>query len=144
MRKYISLFICLFFIPILACTESPPTDYKENWPQWRGPDANGVSLHGKPPVNWDESKNIQWKIEIPGKGHATPIVWGDQIFVLTAVETDKKIASKKEEPAQPDQGQGQRRAMNTTTENVHQFVILSINRSDGNIKWQHTASDVSK
>ena len=58
MRKYVSLFVCLCFMPVLACTESPPTDYKENWPQWRGSDANGVSLYGKPPVNWDESKNI--------------------------------------------------------------------------------------
>ena len=141
MRKVVFLSVCLFIVPLLAFAEAPPTDYEKSWPQWRGPYANGVSPYGNPPIQWDESNNIKWKIEIPGMGHATPVTWDNLIFVLTAVETDKKIASKKEVPAQPDQGQGQRRPMNTTTENVHKFIILAINRSDGSIQWQHTARE---
>ena len=66
MRKCVSLFVSLFFIPVLALADATSTDYDKNWPQWRGPNANGVSLYGQAPVKWDESKNIKWKIEIPG------------------------------------------------------------------------------
>jgi hypothetical protein len=42
------------------------------WPQWRGPDATGVSKHANPPIEWNETKNIRWKVEIPGRGFAPP------------------------------------------------------------------------
>ena len=54
-----------------------------NWPQWRGPNGNGIVDSGNPPVTWSEAENIRWKVPISGKGHATPIIWGDQVFVLT-------------------------------------------------------------
>src|SRR6266568_2824541 len=59
----------------------------ENWPQWRGPLGTGVAPDADPPVEWSErdSKNIRWKIELPGRGHSTPIVWGDRIFVTAAI-----------------------------------------------------------
>ncbi len=63
---------------------SPPevlTDAMHNWPQWRGPLATGVAPHADPPIEWSETKNIRWKVELPGKGHSTPIVWGDRVFV---------------------------------------------------------------
>src|SRR2546425_8485912 len=55
------------------------------WPQWRGPYANGVSKYADPPLEWSETKNVRWKVEIPGRGSASPIVWGDRVFVLSAV-----------------------------------------------------------
>ena len=55
------------------------------WPQWRGPYANGVSKHADPPVEWSETKNIRWKVEIPGRGSASPVVWDDRIFLLSAI-----------------------------------------------------------
>jgi outer membrane protein assembly factor BamB len=60
-----------------------------NWHQWRGPEATGIAPHGKPPLEWSESKNIKWKVPIPGRGSASPIVWGDRIFVVTAVKTER-------------------------------------------------------
>ena len=53
----------------------------ENWPQWRGPDQNGVSRSTGFPTEWSEAKNIAWKIKLPGWGTSTPIVWQDQIFL---------------------------------------------------------------
>ena len=58
---------------------------RRNWAQWRGPHATGVSTTANPPLEWSETKNIKWKVEIPGRGHASPVVWGDRVFVLTAV-----------------------------------------------------------
>jgi outer membrane protein assembly factor BamB len=64
-------------------------DALDNWPQWRGPLATGVAPHGNPPTEWSETKNIKWKVEIPGRGSASPIVWGDRIYILTAIKTDR-------------------------------------------------------
>ena len=46
-----------------------------NWHQWRGPEANGVAPTGDPPIEWDQTRNIKWKAEIPGHGKSTPIIW---------------------------------------------------------------------
>src|SRR5689334_25227531 len=64
----------------------------QNWPSFRGPNASGVA-DGKPtPTSWDVEKNtnIAWKAEIPGLAHASPIVWEDKVFVVTAVSSDPK------------------------------------------------------
>ena len=78
----------VLFVAMLAAASVRGADseqYNRNWPQWRGPAANGLVLHGNPPLTWAEDKNIKWKVAIPGLGHATPIVWENKIFVLTAV-----------------------------------------------------------
>lgn len=68
----------------------------DNWPHWRGPLANGFSPHGDPPTRWDEKTNlnVKWKTPLPGLESATPIVWGDQIFILTALDTGRKAETK--------------------------------------------------
>jgi outer membrane protein assembly factor BamB len=114
------------------------SDFEKFWHQWRGPFMTGESPDGDPPIEWSETKNIKWKIAIPGKGHASPVIWGDQIFILTAIETDKDTQAV-EESEPPQEG---RRGMpvNRTTK-VHQFVIFAINRHDGKILWQRTVKE---
>src|SRR4051812_34112015 len=60
-------------------------DPSQQWPQWRGPFFKGAAPHADPPVEWSESKNVRWKVALPGKGHSTPVVWNDRVFVTTAV-----------------------------------------------------------
>ncbi|MBZ5605957.1 MAG: PQQ-binding-like beta-propeller repeat protein, partial [Acidobacteriia bacterium] len=57
-----------------------------DWPQWRGPNWDGVA-RGDAPLKWSDTEHIKWKAEIPGRGHSSPVVWGDRIFVTTAVPT---------------------------------------------------------
>ena len=64
--------------------------YAENWPGWRGPDSLGISAEKNIPVKWDMTRNVQWKAEVPGLGHSSPVVWGDRVFVTTAVSSDPK------------------------------------------------------
>jgi outer membrane protein assembly factor BamB len=64
--------------------------HAENWPGWRGPEGLGVSNEKGIPVTWDMSKNVKWKVDVPGLGHSSPIVWGNRIFVTTAVSSDPK------------------------------------------------------
>ena len=59
------------------------------WAQWRGPHATGVAATGNPPLEWSETKNVRWKVEIPGRGSSSPIVWGDKLFILSAVPSPR-------------------------------------------------------
>ena len=79
------------------------SDFDKYWPMWRGPNATGVAPEADPPIEWNEDKNVRWKILIPGKGYSSPIVWGEQVFVTTAIETDKPVDPKLIEAAQQRQ-----------------------------------------
>jgi outer membrane protein assembly factor BamB len=62
----------------------------ENWPMWRGPRGDGTSVEKDVPTQWSDTQNIAWKTAIPGKGHASPIVWNDRVFVVTADKEKKQ------------------------------------------------------
>jgi outer membrane protein assembly factor BamB len=72
-----AIFTVILFLA--ACTLTLGGD---NWPQWRGPTHNGVSDETNLPLQWSSTENIQWKLTLPGRSGSTPIVWGDQIFVV--------------------------------------------------------------
>jgi outer membrane protein assembly factor BamB len=80
-----------------------------NWPQWRGPNANGLVDEGNPPVNWSETNNVKWKTPIPGQGHATPIIWEDKIFILTVVEQKSTATQSPAEENTQSRSQNQTR-----------------------------------
>jgi len=86
----ISASFCL--LTMSAWSDGLPAGCESNWHQFRGPYSTGVAPQGNPPTTWDEQKNIQWKVEIPGRGLASPIVWGDRVFILTAIKTDREGA----------------------------------------------------
>src|SRR5688500_7927326 len=65
---------------------------EENWGKWRGPLGTGEGPKADPPVKWSATENVKWKVKTPGRGTGTPIVWGDQVFILTAIPTGRKIA----------------------------------------------------
>ena len=62
-------------------------DAAKFWNNFRGPTGNGVSETAIPPVEWSATKNVAWKLEIPGRGSSSPVVWGDKVFLTTAVNT---------------------------------------------------------
>ena len=62
----------------------PLVGYAENWPQWRGPSLNGISGEQNLPVRWSTSENVAWKLGMPSKTGATPIIWGNRIFLNVA------------------------------------------------------------
>jgi outer membrane protein assembly factor BamB len=61
----------------------------ENWPQWRGAKGDGISTGTKLPAEWSATKNIVWKLPMPGMGSGTPVIWGERIFLIS--EDDKDI-----------------------------------------------------
>lgn len=66
-----------------------PFAMADNWGHWRGPTGNGIALNAQPPTSWSSTKNIKWKVEIPGRSSGSPVVWDDSVFVVTAVPTGK-------------------------------------------------------
>ncbi len=64
----------------------------QNWPGWRGPNGDGTSIETNLPIHWDSVTNVLWKSRVPGIGYASPIVWGDKLFTVTALtETQEKV-----------------------------------------------------
>src|SRR3954451_10164316 len=61
------------------------TAQAENWPGWRGPRGDGTSLETNLPLHWSATSNVVWKTELPGLGHASPIVWQDKVFTVSAL-----------------------------------------------------------
>src|SRR5262245_53609873 len=73
-------------ISLLALTEL----HADDWPHWRGPENNGIAHESSLPITWSESKNIAWKLPLPGKAGSTPVVSGDRIF-LTSTRNDDVV-----------------------------------------------------
>ncbi len=133
-----------------------------NWPAWRGPFANGTAPESSPPLEWSETKNVKWKVKIPGKGTASPVVWGDKVFILTAIAPEKKTEPKPETaaavsspatnsvatnaPAGGPGGGGNRRrgggggfGRGEKPTEMHEFIVLCLDRKTGKTLWQKTA-----
>ena len=84
MLRRLTLLLCLAPLPLHAATR---------WPQFRGPGGAGVSAETQLPEEWSIDKNIAWKTQVPGYGWSSPIVWGDKVFVTTAVSDKQKKPS---------------------------------------------------
>ena len=57
-----------------------------HWPQWRGPGGRGVAPDAAYPTDWAPDRNVAWKAAVPGRGHSSPVVWGDRVFLTTSIE----------------------------------------------------------
>jgi outer membrane protein assembly factor BamB len=142
MRYVVPIIGCFLLVTNHAFGEGPGPDAATFWPRWRGPTATGVAPHGNPPTAWSESKNVRWKVGIPGLGHASPIVWGDLVFVQTAVKTDRKgvPATQPPSPSRPSsagRGRPGRDWIGTSPPtNIYQFILLAVDRRTGKTVWQ--------
>jgi len=76
----------VLFAAGLAATLAPFASGAENWPRWRGPDGSGVSSETQLPRQWSTTKNVRWKVEVPGNGSSSPIVWGERLFITSALD----------------------------------------------------------
>ena len=99
----------------IAFLSLSPLAYADNWGHWRGPTGNGAALNASPPTEWSSSKNVKWKVELPGRENSSPVVWENQVFVSTAVPVD-----------------GQKKGGLPTFE----FKLLCLNRNDGKLLWR--------
>ena len=114
---------------------------RDYWPAWRGPLACGVSPTAQPPVTWSETRNVKRKVAIPGQGTSSPVVWGDKIFFLTAIMTDRAgtptaVPRPDAEANAPASLKGSR-----PPGSVYQFDVVCLDRITGRILWEKTARE---
>ncbi len=112
--------------PLLAllCPLPTPISGHDDWNGWRGPRGDGTA-EGSPPIEWSEHKNLRWKAALPGAGLSSPIVWGEQVFVTTAVPTGKKRAG--------EVGAGFLRPFELEEQ---EFLVLAFARASGRELWR--------
>ena len=101
-----SLILLISIVPLTA-----DSGVEGEWPRWRGPFDNGVA-RGPAPTKWSDTENIAWKAEVPGKGHSSPVIWEDRIFVTTAIEGGSDLS----------------------------FLVLAYDRKSGRKVWEQTAT----
>jgi len=112
MKKMVFSVILLSILVSVNAYSNSGSDY---WSTWRGPDMTGAAKNANPPLTWSETENIKWKVEVPGHGLSSPVVWADKIFFLTAIESEK--------------------------EGAYKFDFVCMDRNTGKILWQKTARE---
>ncbi len=126
----------IFAVSIVAQKNSTNANH---WPQWRGPDFNGMA-RGDAPVKWSDTENVKWKATLPGRGHSTPVVWGDKLFLTTAIPTSK-AATAPEPAAQGGRPGGARGGPGggAGANQEHQFILMCLDKKSGKTLWQKVA-----
>ncbi len=109
-----------------------------NWPQWRGPNGSGVSTEKNLPAEWNPNKNIKWKTPIAGRGHSSPVVWENKIFLTTAIEGDV-VAGAKAVTHIVDGGQVFLHPDSIGADRKHTFKVICLNSDTGKVLWEQTA-----
>ena len=107
--------------PLIAASD----DVAAHWPQWRGPLSTGEAPLARPPVEWGEGRNVRFKVNLPGDGKGTPILWRDLVVVTAAVPVDPSPA-------------GEARSNGRSAETLLDFVVLALSRQDGAVRWRRS------
>jgi len=102
-------------------------DPAANWPQWRGPLGSGVAPVSNAPIHFSATEGVKWRADIPGRGLSSPIIWGDLVFVTTAVPMEEEEASD---------DRPRRRQVRLV---AHEFRVVALDRGTGEIRWSRTA-----
>ena len=113
---------------------------QNDWPQWRGLNNDGMA-RGDAPHEWSDTKNVAWRVAIPGRGNSSPVIWGDKIFLTTAVPTGAATAGAAPTPPPPAQGRRQGRGPGggANAGQEHRFVVMCLDRRNGKVLWERVA-----
>jgi len=118
----------IIWFSVVSCASPALAD---NWPQWRGPQANGVSAEKGLPIRWSAEENVAWKAPLEGLGTSSPVVWGDAIFVTSQIGTGPVDRRGAEFPG------GLAAREYPSDDGGVQFLVYAIHRSDGHVIWQY-------
>ena len=118
-----------FLAALVLCVASVSLTYSQNWPSFRGHNGAGVGDGNAPPTAWDAEKsiNVLWKTPIPGLGHSSPIVWGNRIFITTAVSSaadSQFVHGLTDTPASANDN------------SKHSFRVYCLDKNTGRIVWE--------
>lgn len=130
--------LCLWLVS--AALLAPAAWAGGDWPQWRGPNWNGVAPGANPPTTWSETENLAWKVPIEGRGKGTPIVSGQRLFLLAAVPLDKQMPIPDVIP--PDTPNINRHSQVIGSWKPQRLEVLCLDRGTGEQLWRQVACEV--
>ena len=113
---------------------------EDNWPHWRGPHHNGISGAINLPMKWSATENIVWKIPLPSWSAATPIIWGDRIFITSPSKSEPKPEPEQKQVQEQSQTQ-RRRRRSALDPGGPKLLLLCISKKDGKILWERELDD---
>ncbi len=117
----------------LTCLLAGPDD----WPGWRGPTSNGISTLKNLPSSWKHDRNVAWKMAVPGRGHSSPVVWGNRIFLTTDIEGDVLAGAA---PVKHKlEGQAFRHPDSVGGNRKHTLKVLCFDAGSGKQLWERLA-----
>ncbi len=106
-----------------------------NWPHWRGPHHNGISDAKNLPMKWSETENIVWKTPLPSWSAATPIIWGDRIFITSPSKSEPK-PEPEQKPGEKQSQTQRRRGMSALDPGGPKLLLFCLSKKDGKILWE--------
>lgn len=113
----------------------------DNWPQWRGPSGRGVSEATNFPAEWSPDQHIAWKTAIVGRGHSSPVVWNDRVFLTTSLEGERVPGHSGPDHLGYDLRPGYVHPDSVGVEFRNALKVLALDAATGRIVWEHTAYD---
>jgi len=110
----------------------------DDWPRWRGPSENGVA-RGDVPTEFSDTKHVAWKVNIPGRGHSSPVIWGDKLFLTTAVPIGTPAVSEQAAPAGERKRGGGGAGGGSGAGVENKFALMCLDRNTGKVLWERVA-----
>jgi len=132
-----------FFVSVALLAQSPGAPAAaagDNWSQWRGPHGLGIAS-GSYPGTWSATENIAWKTAIPGRGHSSPVVWGDRVFLTTAIAGQQYPGRLAPDHIGYDMQPGYLHPDSVGVDYAHTLVVLALDTASGDIVWQQPVYD---
>lgn len=131
----------------LALALSVSASASAQWPQWRGPGGHGISAEKNLPTEWSPAApgkpavNIPWKFEIPGRGHSSPIVAGNLVFITTSIKGEEVPGRKAQEHLKFDYTPGYIHPDAVDIEFKHALKVFAVDAVTGELAWERTPYD---
>lgn len=125
--------IALCIAPLASLAQA-----QDHWPQFRGPNANGVVQGTAFPMQWDAETNVKWKIDNPGEGWSAPVIWDDKLFITAAVEVEQDEDAKESEEPKEDYRRGRGRRPDLLSK-VYRWEVHCYDTASGDLLWKEVA-----
>jgi outer membrane protein assembly factor BamB len=142
--KIITATVSIFFAAHLIHANDFESQRANNWHQWRGPNSNGVATDADPPLEWNETKNVKWKVELSGLGSSSPVVWGDKIFLTSSIRTERVSDApipKREIPKVELPEGAPELSIRPVPRNYYKFLVTALDRNTGKKLWEKKVAE---
>lgn len=137
MKKHVIIYVSLFVLLSI----SGFLHAEDNWPHWRGPHHNGIIDAKNLPMKWSATENILWKTPLPSWGAATPIIWGDRVFITSPSKSEPKPEPEQKQTEEQTQTERRRRRRPALDPGGPKLLLICLSKKDGKRLWERELDD---